>query len=244
VRAAEDHKKPAVVPSVMMLQPSYLPDIPEPPAVSGDGDEAVGEVVSKMDRRAWLEVLDRRHRYAKNLRAYHQAWVQLGMPGRDFWRWLDEGEGKGEEGARFELEHLPRSKLDRENVRYLTPQEAADYAVVIDKRDGTVRHAAGTRHPRSGAPLETGPGGFIFVLRRGRLFAAEKVTKAAPRFHHSSFFCGRPVAVAGMLIVRRGVLTRVLPHSGHYRPRDEHIVHLLRFLGASRIDLASLEVSE
>jgi len=45
--------------------------------------------VSKLDARAWLEVLDPSHRYAKHLRWYYQAWDLLGKPRGDFFTWLD-----------------------------------------------------------------------------------------------------------------------------------------------------------
>jgi hypothetical protein len=46
-------------------------------------------MVSKLDARAWLEVLDPSHRYAKHLRWYYQAWDLLGKPRGDFFTWLD-----------------------------------------------------------------------------------------------------------------------------------------------------------
>ena len=216
-------------------RPSYIPDIPEPTAVSGEGDAPPGTVVSKMDKRSWLEVLDARHRYAKNLRVYYQAWDLLGKPSGDFWRWLDRNESP------YEAALCPRSELDHDTVRYCEPREVERFAVHIQP-DGAFCHAAGSGHPRSGAPLQTGDSGFIFVLQRGTVFAAEKVT-VSPRFHHSSFFGGGPVEVAGMLVTdEAGRLLRILPHSGHYRPRDEHLLYLLRFLRARNVDLATIEV--
>jgi hypothetical protein len=194
-------------------------------------------VVSKLDKRAWLEVLDRKHRYAKNLRTYFQSWDLLGMPMGDFWRWLDEGA--------YELESCPRALLDRDTVHYCGPVEAEDYRVNILVSDGCDDGAIfvhAPSHPsKGGQPLETGPEGFIFVLRGGAFYAAPKRTQP-PRFHHSSFFAGGPVEVAGMLVVRQGRLVRLLPHSGHYRPRDEHVRHLLRFVEAKGVDLGAIEV--
>jgi hypothetical protein len=39
-----------------------------------------------------------------------------------------------------------------------------------------------------------------------------------------------------------GAIRRVFPHSGHYRPGDEHVQYLLKFLAAKGVDLAALEV--
>jgi len=74
--------------------------------------------------------------------------------------------------------------------------------------------------------------GFIFVLRGGTLYAHRKKTDAPPRFHHSSFFSGECVEAAGALVVRRGALVRLYPHSGHYRPGDAALARLLAFVAA------------
>lgn len=47
---------------------------------------------SMLDRRAWLEVEDPKHRYAKNLRYYYKDWDRRGQPGYCFWEWLDSNE--------------------------------------------------------------------------------------------------------------------------------------------------------
>lgn len=61
--------------------------VPMPAAIS----RTLGENNNAMiDRRAWLEVEDRKHRYAKNLRLYYKEWDRRGQPGSSFWSWLDE----------------------------------------------------------------------------------------------------------------------------------------------------------
>jgi len=61
--------------------------VPLPVAISRTFGE---ENNSMIDRRAWLEVEDRKHRYAKNLRLYYKEWDRRGQPGKSFWSWLDE----------------------------------------------------------------------------------------------------------------------------------------------------------
>ena len=46
-------------------------------------------VISVIDPRSWLEVLDTKHRYSKHLRIYHRAWSELGEPNGDFFHWLE-----------------------------------------------------------------------------------------------------------------------------------------------------------
>src|SRR3546814_13338592 len=72
------------------------------------------------------------------------------------------------------------------------------------------------------------------------IYARSKKTEA-PRFHHSSFFGGECVAAAGMFVAENGYLTRVYPHSGHYRPTDDHLLSLLQFLDQQGVDMRSEE---
>jgi len=83
--------------------------VPLPVAISQTFGE---ENNSMIDRRAWLEVEDRKHRYAKNLRLYYKEWDRRGQPGKSFWSWLDEedvevswlsGERRGRVGTSYPL---------------------------------------------------------------------------------------------------------------------------------------------
>jgi len=201
---------------------SFVPAIDPPAAVT----KGLREGFSQLDRRAWLECLDPKHRYAKNLRAYYQAWDLLDRPGRAFLDWLDSDS--------FELDSCPRSVLEADTVHYCTEDEREQYAVEIV--DGRILFRGGDRRP-----VDTGDKGWIFVVREGVIYAAAKRT-VAPRFHHSSFFAGECVEVAGLLVARDGWVRRVYPHSGHYRPGDRQITHLLRYLARQRLDLSKVEV--
>ncbi|KAJ0400677.1 hypothetical protein P43SY_005450 [Pythium insidiosum] len=45
--------------------------------------------ISVVDKKSWLEVCDRKHRYGANLRAYYKEWKrQAATP--SFWEWLDD----------------------------------------------------------------------------------------------------------------------------------------------------------
>jgi hypothetical protein len=92
------------------------------------------------------------------------------------------------------------------------------------------------------ARVTTGPDGWIFVLRDGIVYAHAKKTDQVPRFHHSSFFAGECVQAAGLFVASGGVLERLYPHSGHYRPTDSHLLSLLLFLEAQRVDLEDVQV--
>lgn len=70
--------------------------------------------------------VDTKHRYGSNLRAYHSIWKNSPSK-QNFFYWLDYGEGKD-----VEIERVPRDRLEREQVRYLSREERQDYLVVVD----------------------------------------------------------------------------------------------------------------
>ncbi|KAJ5703086.1 hypothetical protein N7488_010634 [Penicillium malachiteum] len=87
-----------------------------------------------MDLQYFLEMVDAKHRHGSNLRAYHTVWKNS-PSNENFFYWLDHGEGKD-----LDLPHRPREKLEKQEVRYLTPEERWNYMVKIDD-DGLFRWA-------------------------------------------------------------------------------------------------------
>jgi hypothetical protein len=80
-----------------------------------------------MDLQYFLEMVDQKHRYGSNLRAFHNEWKKADT-NENFFYWLDEGEGKD-----IELPTVSRERLNSEQVRYLTREERRDYLVQIDQ---------------------------------------------------------------------------------------------------------------
>jgi hypothetical protein len=98
-----------------------------------------------------------------------------------------------------------------------------------------------------GDPVKTGPDGWIFVLRDNVFYGSLKITSvighSKQRFHHSSFFGGKAVAAAGIFLTDDdGFLTRLYPHSGHYRPGEAHVQRILFFIFHEGIDLRTFEM--
>lgn len=87
-----------------------------------------------MDLQYFLEMVDHKHRYGSNLRKYHARW-KASDTNQNFFYWLDQGEGKD-----IELEECPRSRLEKEQVRYLSRDERLNYLVKIDS-EGKLRWA-------------------------------------------------------------------------------------------------------
>lgn len=62
-------------------------------------------------------------------------------------------------------------------------------------------------------------------------------------FHHSSFFAGAPVKLAGGLVVRDGQLVVLSPHSGHYRPTQEIFDAFLSSLSKRGVDMSTVKIA-
>lgn len=90
--------------------------------------QALREKTAKMmDLQYFLEMVDQKHRYGSNLRAYHDQWKKSETH-ENFFHWLDNGEGRN-----FEHPTVSRERLDKERVRYLSREERLNYLVTIDK---------------------------------------------------------------------------------------------------------------
>mmetsp|Transcript_32658 Transcript_32658/g.68979 ORF Transcript_32658/g.68979 Transcript_32658/m.68979 type:complete len:832 (-) Transcript_32658:97-2592(-) len=213
---------------------------------------------AQLHRKAWLEVSDKHHRYGKNLRMYYKHWEELGHPFHMFFDWLDsKGEALG--NPLPNLPEIPRPVLDSDTVLYITnPEISSTYAlgIVADPADGS-----GIIVDQNGDPINTGNEGWIFILRDHVLYGSRKVTapgnsgpvtegessesakKPRQRFHHSSFFGGKAVASAGIFITNeQGRLTRLYPHSGHYRPGEAHMQRALFFFQQLGVELSTFTV--
>lgn len=182
--------------------------------------------ISVVDKKSWLEVCDRKHRYGANLRAYYEEWKrQSDRP--NFWEWLDD--------ETIEVEGVPRTKLESETVLYCdTAAERQKFALSIFH--GKVWHVM------TQTIVQTGEEGWIFVLRDGVLYGGQKETKKTPRIHHTSFVAGECVQTAGMMVIVDGVIKTIYPHSGHYRPSEHELLILLRFLVTSHVDMTDIQV--
>jgi hypothetical protein len=212
-----------------------------PPEITKRGIERGN--YAKLHRKAWLEVSDKYHRYGKNLRNYYRYWEQLGFPTNQFFDWLDsKGEAAGQPLPN--LEDCPRSVLDADTVLYIPTSEVTEgYAlnfVCNEEGRGRVTDV-------DGEFVRTGSEGWIFVLRDNVMYGAQKITSVSghskQRFHHSSFFGGRAVASAGIIITDDdGYLTLLYPHSGHYRPGESHMQRMLFFLYRNGLDLRTVEM--
>lgn len=94
---------------------------------TGEAKAEREKTAKMMDLQYFLEMVDEKHRYGSNLRAYHEQWKKAETH-ENFFYWLDKGEGRN-----FELPTVSRERLEKEQVRYLSREERLNYLVTIDK---------------------------------------------------------------------------------------------------------------
>lgn len=192
----------------------------------------VGKGLSKDEKakrlafQHWLEAIDPRHRYGHNLHYYYDEWYRK-PTAQPFFYWLDVGDGRD-----LNLVECPRSTLQKQQIKYLSPSERERYEVVVN--DGKIVYKQNQQ------PAHTPEGSkWIFVLSTSQnLYVGEK---KKGRFQHSSFLSGAATSAAGRLIVDNGNLKSISPYSGHYLPTEENLDTFVRFLVKNGVDITNVE---
>ncbi|KAK6942631.1 hypothetical protein RJ641_028008 [Dillenia turbinata] len=191
---------------------------------------SVDDKAQKLAFQHWIEAIDPRHRYGHNLHCYYEEWCK-GDAGQPFFYWLDVGDGK-----EVDLKECPRSKLRKQCIKYLGPQERDHYEYIVDQ--GTIIHK------QTGNLLDTKKGSrgakYIFVMSTFKKFYVGEKKKGI--FHHSSFLAGGATLAAGRLEAEDGILKSISAYSGHYRPSDDCLDTFLSFLKENGVNLKEVEI--
>ncbi|GMH12811.1 hypothetical protein Nepgr_014652 [Nepenthes gracilis] len=185
----------------------------------------------KLALQHWLEAIDPRHRYGHNLHFYYKKWLQS-QSREPFFYWIDIGEGR-EVNL---VEKCPRSKLQRQCIKYLGPVERKAYEVGIE--DGKLFYE------QSGELLDTSTeidAKWIFVLSTSKTLYIGKKQKGT--FQHSSFLAGGATSAAGRLVVENGSPKAIWPHSGHYKPTPENFQDFIAYLKENNVDLTDVKMN-
>ncbi|GLJ25984.1 hypothetical protein SUGI_0498390 [Cryptomeria japonica] len=188
------------------------------------------ENARKLAFQHWMEAIDPRHRYGHNLHFYYDAWFESDTK-EPFFYWLDIGDGKS-----LDLQNVcPRSKLQKERIKYLGPKEREQYEFI--PQDGKLVYK------QNGQLLDTRSGSerlkWIFVMSTSKKLYVGQKKKGT--FQHSSFLAGGATSAAGRFRVEDGILKAIWPHSGHYLPTEQNFTELLNFLEGNGIDLSNVE---
>ncbi|OCF57996.1 IQ domain-containing calmodulin-binding protein [Kwoniella mangroviensis CBS 10435] len=99
-----------------------------------DENEVLPFQSKALEQQHWLEMIDGKHRYGYNMKYYFRKWKEAETQD-NFFRWLDRGEGKD-----LDLEEMPRERLEKERIMYLSAEQRLNYLVKVDK-DGLLRWA-------------------------------------------------------------------------------------------------------
>ncbi|XP_009362146.2 IQ domain-containing protein IQM1 [Pyrus x bretschneideri] len=182
----------------------------------------------KLARQHWLEAIDPRHRYGRNLHCYYDHWFGTSST-EPFFYWLDVGDGKD-----IDLKQCPRDLLRRECIIYLGPKEREAFEVIVE--DGKLVHK------QTGMLVSTSEGSkWIFVFSPSRSLYVGKKKKGI--FKHSSFLSGGAVTAAGRLVAHNGVLEAIWPHTTYYRLSEDR-KEFLSFLRDHQVDLTNVKSSD
>ncbi|KAK7337212.1 hypothetical protein VNO77_17775 [Canavalia gladiata] len=184
----------------------------------------------KLAFQHWIEAIDPRHRYGHNLQYYYKEWCKTDV-GQPFFYWLDLGNGKN-----LDLEQCARSKLQKQCIKYLGPQEREHYEYIVCEGKIIRKQYGDLLHTNE----DSGDAKWIFVMSTSRKFYAGKKKKGL--FHHSSFLAGGATLAAGRLEADHGILKSISPYSGHYRPTDDTLDSFLSYLRENGVKLDEVEL--
>ncbi|KAE9590053.1 hypothetical protein Lal_00037749 [Lupinus albus] len=191
---------------------------------------SVDAKAQKLAFQHWIEAIDPRHRYGHNLHYYYEEWCKTDA-GQPFFYWLDLGNGKN-----LDLENCPRSKLRKQCIKYLGPQEREHYEYIVCEGKITHKHSGDVLHTKEGSEDAK----WIFVMSTSKKLYAGKKKKGS--FHHSSFLAGGATLAAGRLEAEQGILKSISAYSGHYRPSDDSIESFLSYLKENGVQLGDVEI--
>ncbi|KAJ0724110.1 putative IQ domain-containing protein IQM [Helianthus annuus] len=184
------------------------------------------EKAQKLALQHWLEAIDPRHRYGHNLHIYYDLWFESESC-QPFFYWLDVGDGK-----EINPEKCPRFRLQRQCIKYLSPNERESYEVIVENGKLVYR--------QSRLLLETIEGSkWIFVLSTSKNLYVGRKQKGL--FQHSSFLAGGATTAAGRLVAHGGILEAIWPYSGHYLPTEENFRDFISFLEENNVDLTNVK---
>lgn len=92
--------------------------------------KATDQTLLGLSPRLWMEVFDKKHRYASLVYEYWRRW-QLSDCDTDFWDWLNQGMG-----SLIDLPQAPRRLLSEWQVLYLTREQQSLFRVIIEPSTG------------------------------------------------------------------------------------------------------------
>ncbi|KAI3468114.1 hypothetical protein Pfo_024777 [Paulownia fortunei] len=184
------------------------------------------EKAQKLALHHWLEAIDPRHRYGRNLHLYYDVWFDR-KSYQPFFYWLDIGDGK-----EANLPSCPRVDLQRQCIQYLGPKERESYEVIVEEGKLVYKQSEMLLNTDESSK-------WIFVLSTSRSLYVGKKRKGV--FQHSSFLSGGVTTSAGRLVAHNGILEAIWPYSGHYLPTEDNFKEFISFLEENHVDMTNVK---
>jgi hypothetical protein len=128
-------------------------------------------------------------------------------------------------------------------VKYLSNVERRTYSITV--KEGKLYDYSGKLFDTSQASsvFAGGQGNAIFVMdESGNIYASTK--QVVGKFHHSSFLSGRPVAVAGEISVKNGIITSITRRSGHYTPGKSYLDQFITELERLGVNVKVIKIGD
>lgn len=142
----------------------------------------------------------------------------------DTWMFSDKEPASGIKYSTTNLENMysiGSKKEFEKGVKYLNEKEREVYEIfvqhdkIVDSKGNLIDTSGSISILEDGTPDVTDYA--IFVMsEKGQLYLSK--SRKVGEFHHSSFLAGKPVAAAGEMIIKKGVIIEINNASGHYKP--------------------------
>lgn len=142
--------------------------------------------------------------------------------------------------SRFQGEEVNGLGFDRRGpIEYCDENSRQRFLLTI--HEGVIHDADGRPYDTTGSGLG-GLGDAIFVMDEGGRIFSSKFAKFG-EFHHSSFLAGKPVAAAGTLHVKEGIVQRITDRSGHYLPSQPYLMQAVNHLRNQGVKITPGQIS-
>jgi hypothetical protein len=169
-----------------------------------------------------------------------QLWAADTRQDKPFFMWLETSLVCLEnDKALADAQSVPYNRLDRKtgaggNGQKILFFPAPIQALDLDLMDAVPQVCSTVGYSCDPPKDPTGKGGVGVAAyvwsQESELFIAEHRGNV---FHHSSFLSGQRVRCAGMIKIDNGRVSAISNNSGHYKPRQQQMVNMVRFLAGA-----------
>lgn len=186
----------------------------------------------------WIESTSRHHFAAPHYKKLQSLHTKSHSANLNFDDWVDTN--AGQQAVQKVLKDEGYENITELKVAQLKAKERAQYKVeFLNTENGVILTHQGKPLNTNHFQTQSHQGKAIFVIGRDHelYIGNHEVTK----FHHSSFFSGKPVIGAGEIITDQdGHLIAMTDKSGHYKPQDPQLIDTLECIQLKGINLNNI----